>query len=51
MVYRHEPGRASRVLSQPGLRKITVAALQAFNALAGEIGNKLSLQAVRTGAV
>jgi hypothetical protein len=51
MVYRHEPGRASRVLSQPGLRKITVAALQAFNAVAGEIGNKLSLQAVRTGAV
>jgi SAM-dependent methyltransferase len=47
MVYRHEPGRASRVLSQPGLRRATVAALQAFNAIAGGMGNKLTLQAVR----
>lgn len=47
MVYRHEPGRASRVLSQPGLRMVTVIALQAFNAVAGGIGNKLALLAVR----
>jgi SAM-dependent methyltransferase len=50
MVYRHEPGRASRVLSQPGLRQVTVTALHAFNAVAGGIGNKLALQAVRTDA-
>jgi SAM-dependent methyltransferase len=47
MVYRHEPGRAALVLSQPGLRNVTVAALQAFNAVAGGIGNKLTLQAIR----
>ncbi|MFL5958808.1 MAG: methyltransferase domain-containing protein [Gaiellaceae bacterium] len=50
MVYRHEPGRAARVLSQPGLRKVTVAALHGFNAVAGGIGNKLTLQAVRKDA-
>jgi uncharacterized protein YbaR (Trm112 family) len=47
MVYRHEPGRASRLLSLPGLRHATAAALRAFNAVAGRIGNKLTLQAVR----
>jgi SAM-dependent methyltransferase len=47
MVYRHEPGRAIRVLSRPVLRDVTLAALQAFNAVAGGIGNKLTLQAVR----
>jgi len=47
MVYRHEPGRASRILSQPGLRNVTAGALRAFNALAGGIGNKMTLQAVR----
>jgi SAM-dependent methyltransferase/uncharacterized protein YbaR (Trm112 family) len=47
MVYRHEPGRATRVLSQPGVRNVTVAALRAFNAVAGRLGNKLTLQAVR----
>jgi SAM-dependent methyltransferase len=47
MVYRHEPGRPSRVLSLPGVRNVTVAALQAFNAVAGGVGNKLTLQAVR----
>jgi SAM-dependent methyltransferase/uncharacterized protein YbaR (Trm112 family) len=49
MVYRHEPGRAAHLLSQPGLRNLTQGAMQAFNALAGGIGNKLSLQAVRRG--
>jgi hypothetical protein len=47
MVYRHEPGRAARILSQPGLRAATAVALRVFNALAGGIGNKLTLQAVR----
>ena len=50
MVYRHEPGRAALVLSQPGLRHLTRAALGAFNAVAGGVGNKLTLQAVRTDA-
>jgi SAM-dependent methyltransferase len=50
MVYRHEPGRAARVLSQPGLRQLTRAALQGFNAVAGGAGNKLTLQAVRADA-
>jgi hypothetical protein len=47
MVYRHEPGRAATVLSQPGMRNLTLAALRGFNAVAGGIGNKLTLQAVR----
>ncbi|HEU5216878.1 MAG TPA: methyltransferase domain-containing protein [Gaiellaceae bacterium] len=50
MVYRHEPGRAALVLSQPGLRHLTRAALGTFNAVAGGVGNKLTLQAVRTDA-
>ena len=50
MVYRHEPGRATLILSQPGLRNLTVTALQAFNAVAGGIGNKLTLQALRADA-
>jgi hypothetical protein len=37
------------ILSQPGVRNLTVAALRAFNAVAGGIGNKLTLQAVRRG--
>ncbi len=49
MLYRHEPGRAARVLSQPGIRNVTLAGLRAFNAVAGGIGNKLTLQAVRRG--
>lgn len=50
MVYRHQPGRATRILSQPGVRNATLAGLHAFNAVAGGIGNKLTLQAVRHGA-
>jgi demethylmenaquinone methyltransferase/2-methoxy-6-polyprenyl-1,4-benzoquinol methylase len=49
MVYRHEPGRAAVILSQPGVRNLTVSAMRAFNAVAGGIGNKLTLQAVRRG--
>jgi uncharacterized protein YbaR (Trm112 family) len=47
MVYRHAPGRAALVLSQPGLRDLTLVALRGFNAVAGGIGNKLTLQAIR----
>ncbi len=47
MVYRHVPGRLARLLSQPGLRWLTQAALDGFNAVAGRIGNKLTVQAVR----
>jgi SAM-dependent methyltransferase len=50
MVYRHEPGRVARVLSQPGLRTLTQTGLRVFNAVAGGIGNKLTLQAVRRSA-
>lgn len=50
MVYRHEPGRAARILSQPGLRAITRGGLVAFNAAGGAVGNKLALQAVRRDA-
>jgi SAM-dependent methyltransferase len=47
MMYRHEPGRASRLLSRPGLYGMTRASLAAFNAVAGRSGNKLTVQAVR----
>ena len=47
LVYRHVPGRVARLLSQPGLRDLTRAAHDTFNAVAGGIGNKLTLQAVR----
>ena len=50
MVYRHEPGRPARILSQPGLRAIMRGGLVAFNAAAGAVGNKLALQAVRRDA-
>lgn len=49
MVYRHEPGRAARILSQPGLSALTRAGFHAFNAAAGVVGNKLALQAIRRG--
>ena len=50
MVYRHEPGRAARLLSRQPLRPIGRLALEAFNALLGGIGNKLTVQAVRRSA-
>jgi SAM-dependent methyltransferase len=50
MVYRHEPGKVARLLSLPGARNLTAAALRGFNAVAGGIGNKLTLQAVRRDA-
>jgi SAM-dependent methyltransferase len=47
MVYRHEPGRAARLLSRRPLRPVVRLATDGFNALLGGIGNKLTVQAVR----
>jgi SAM-dependent methyltransferase len=47
MVYRHEPGRAARLLSLPPLRRPTRVALGLFNRFLGQVGNKLTVQAVR----
>ena len=47
MVYRHEPGRASALLSVPPLLQIEHGARGAFNAVFGGLGNKLTVQAVR----
>jgi hypothetical protein len=48
MLYRHQPGLPSRVLSTPALLPMARGALTLFNGLAGRIGNKLALQAVRS---
>jgi SAM-dependent methyltransferase len=50
MVYRHEPGRAARLLSRRPLRPIVRFTIDGFNALLGGIGNKLTVQAVRRRA-
>ena len=47
MLYRHEPGKISRVLSSPGLFGVARNALRLLNAVAGSQGNKMTLQAVR----
>jgi ubiquinone/menaquinone biosynthesis C-methylase UbiE len=47
MVYRHVPGRVARALSVPGIFASARVAISAFNRVAGEAGNKLTLQAVR----
>jgi len=47
MVYRHEPGRAARLLSRRPLRPLVRFTIGGFNALLGGIGNKLTVQAVR----
>jgi SAM-dependent methyltransferase len=50
MVYRHKPGSFSAFLSIPPLHLAASAALKGFNAVLGEIGNKLTIQAVRPEA-
>jgi SAM-dependent methyltransferase len=50
MVYRHEPGRAARLLSRRPLRPFVRLAIDGFNSLLGGIGNKLTVQAVRRSA-
>jgi SAM-dependent methyltransferase len=47
MLYRHHPGEPSRLLSRPRLFPVTVGALRAANAIAGPLGNKLTVQALR----
>jgi SAM-dependent methyltransferase len=47
MVYRHEPGRAARLLSRRPLRPLVRLTVGGFNVLLGGIGNKLTVQAVR----
>jgi len=47
MVYRHEPGRAARLLSRRPLRPLVRLTIDGFNALLGGVGNKLTVQAVR----
>jgi SAM-dependent methyltransferase len=47
MLYRHEPGKVSRVLSAPGLFGVSRNGLRLLNAVAGAHGNKMTLQAVR----
>jgi SAM-dependent methyltransferase len=50
MYHRHEPGRVIAALSAGPTFAATKVAVRAFNALAGCIGNKLTVQAVRIGA-
>jgi SAM-dependent methyltransferase len=50
MVYRHEPGRAARLLSRPGVFQLAQFAIRAFNAVAGRVGNKMTVQALRADA-
>jgi SAM-dependent methyltransferase len=47
MVYRHQPGRASALLSVPPLFQAARGALHGFNGVLGGLGNKLTVQAVR----
>lgn len=47
MVYRHRPGPVSWALSRPGLFEATRSGITLFNAVAGGVGNKLTVQAIR----
>ncbi|MFL5955199.1 MAG: class I SAM-dependent methyltransferase [Gaiellaceae bacterium] len=47
MLYRHEPGAVSRLLSAPGLLEVSRGTLCALNAVLGGLGNKLTVQAIR----
>jgi len=47
MLYRHEPGKISRVLSAPGLFGVARSGLRLVNVAGGAYGNKMTLQAVR----
>lgn len=48
MVYRHRPGKGSTLLSAPGIFPVVRAGIAAFNRVAGSIGNKFTVQALRT---
>jgi SAM-dependent methyltransferase len=47
MLYRHRPGAPSRLFSTRALFPLVEAALRGANAVAGPLGNKLTVQAVR----
>ena len=47
MYYRHEPGRAARALSRRALLPLARRGLEAANRVAGPLGNKLTVQALR----
>jgi SAM-dependent methyltransferase len=51
MYYRHEPGSVIRALSREPLFTSLRIAFGIFNALAGSVGNKSTIQAVRTHSV
>jgi hypothetical protein len=50
MFYRHEPGPAMRLLSRRSLLPAARASIEGFNAVLGQIGNKLAVRAVRDRA-
>lgn len=47
MLYRHHPGAPSRLFSSHVLFPLSVAALRGANAVAGSLGNKMTVQALR----
>jgi SAM-dependent methyltransferase len=47
MLYRHHPGASSRFLSRPRVLPVAVGSLRVANAVAGSLGNKMTVQAVR----
>ena len=51
MYYLHEPGRAVRALSAGPLLQLARAGFLLANAVAGGLGNKLTVRAVRPDAV
>lgn len=50
LYYRHRPGRLSRFLSGPYAFPIVTGSIRGANSLAGRVGNKLTVQAVRVAA-
>jgi ubiquinone/menaquinone biosynthesis C-methylase UbiE/uncharacterized protein YbaR (Trm112 family) len=47
MYYRHKPGRFFRILSSPVLFPVVKTAFRSANAAFGQLGNKLTIQAVQ----
>jgi glycosyltransferase involved in cell wall biosynthesis/uncharacterized protein YbaR (Trm112 family) len=51
MYYRHQPGRIFSLLSSRMCLPVAKVALQTLNRFAGRLGNKLTVQAIRRGAL
>lgn len=49
MFYRHAPKAPALLLSKPGFFPLATTAIRLGNALAGRLGNKLTVQAIRAG--